>query len=165
MESIYITLHAKDDAQIEAVKAFMKALKIKFEISEEKLGEIIHQSQGNYNTALQLLNSDETADEFESLFIDWVRNAFMAKKKPEVLKNIIFWGRNISSWNREKQKNFLGQINFEALLSVLSVAVFIRAAQIRLRLKQCGSKLRLCLRGGRRCSSRQSILPELALQC
>jgi DNA polymerase-3 subunit delta' len=31
----------------------------------------------------------------------------MAKKKPEVLKNIIFWGRNISSWNREKQKNFL----------------------------------------------------------
>lgn len=79
----------------------------KFEISNEKLNEIIHQSQGNYNTALQLLNSDETADEFESLFIDWVRNAFMAKKKPEVLKNIIFWGRNISSWNREKQKSFL----------------------------------------------------------
>ena len=36
MESINITLHTKDDAQIEAVKAFMKALKIKFEISKEK---------------------------------------------------------------------------------------------------------------------------------
>ncbi len=88
-------------------ESLAETIRNKFEISDEKLGEIIHQSQGNYNTALQLLNSDETADEFESLFIDWVRNAFMAKKKPEVLKNIIFWGRNISSWNREKQKNFL----------------------------------------------------------
>lgn len=34
--SINITLHPKDDAQIEAIKAFMKALKIKFEISKEK---------------------------------------------------------------------------------------------------------------------------------
>ncbi len=88
-------------------ESLVETIRNKFEISDEKLGEIIHQSQGNYNTALQLLNSDETADEFESLFIDWVRNAFMAKKKPEVLKNIIYWGRNISSWNREKQKNFL----------------------------------------------------------
>ena len=31
--------------------------------------------------------------------------------------------------------NFLGQINFETLASALSVAVFIRTAQIRLRLK------------------------------
>ena len=88
-------------------ESLAETIRNKFEISDEKLGEIIHQSQGNYNTALQLLNSDETADEFESLFIDWVRNAFMAKKKPEVLKNIIYWGRNISSWNREKQKSFL----------------------------------------------------------
>jgi hypothetical protein len=72
------------------MKVLAETIRNKFEISDEKLGEIIHQSQGNYNTALQLLNSDETADEFESLFIDWVRNAFMAKKKPEVLKNIIF---------------------------------------------------------------------------
>lgn len=83
------------------------AVKNKIEISEEKLVEIIHQSQGNYNTALQLINSNETSEEFEALFIDWVRNAFMAKKKPEVLRNIVNWGRNIASWNREKQKSFL----------------------------------------------------------
>lgn len=83
------------------------SIKNKFEISDDKLNEVIHQSQGNYNTALKLLNTEEASDEFESLFIDWVRNAFMAKKKPEVLRNIIFWGRNISTWNREKQKNFL----------------------------------------------------------
>ncbi|RAR49647.1 DUF2683 family protein [Flavobacterium lacus] len=36
MTPLNITIHPLDDAQIEAVKAFMKALKIKFEISKEK---------------------------------------------------------------------------------------------------------------------------------
>lgn len=31
-----ITVHPEDASQIEAIKAFMKALKIKFEISKEK---------------------------------------------------------------------------------------------------------------------------------
>jgi phosphoribosylamine-glycine ligase len=35
MQTINITAHTKDASQIEAVKAFMKALKIKFEISNE----------------------------------------------------------------------------------------------------------------------------------
>jgi phosphoribosylamine-glycine ligase len=33
MESINITAHTNDASQIEAIKAFMKALKIKFELS------------------------------------------------------------------------------------------------------------------------------------
>ena len=33
MSPINIIAHPKDDSQVEAVKAFMKALKIKFEIS------------------------------------------------------------------------------------------------------------------------------------
>ena len=36
MQTINITAHPQDDSQVEAVKAFMKALKIKFEISKEK---------------------------------------------------------------------------------------------------------------------------------
>jgi hypothetical protein len=36
MQTINITAHTKDDSQIEAVKAFMKALKIKFEVAKEK---------------------------------------------------------------------------------------------------------------------------------
>lgn len=36
MQTINITAHTEDASQIEAVKAFMKALKIKFEISKEK---------------------------------------------------------------------------------------------------------------------------------
>ena len=45
--------------------------------------------------------------EFERLFVQWVRDAFQVKKKPEFLKNIILWAREIAGWNREKQKNFL----------------------------------------------------------
>lgn len=36
MQPINITAYTKDDSQIEAVKAFMKAMKIKFEISKYK---------------------------------------------------------------------------------------------------------------------------------
>lgn len=36
MSTVNITLHPNDETQVEAVKAFMKALKIKFEISKEK---------------------------------------------------------------------------------------------------------------------------------
>jgi DNA polymerase-3 subunit delta' len=31
----------------------------------------------------------------------------MVKTKPENLRNIIQWSRDIAAWNREKQKNFL----------------------------------------------------------
>ena len=88
-------------------ESLAEALKIKFEIPDEIVNEVVHQSQGNYNTAINLLTTENANDEFEELFINWVRNAFMAKKKPEVLKNIIFWGRDIATWNREKQKSFL----------------------------------------------------------
>lgn len=36
MYTINIKAHPQDESQVEAVKAFMKALKIKFEISKEK---------------------------------------------------------------------------------------------------------------------------------
>lgn len=78
-----------------------------YSVSEENAQAIAHQSQGNWNTALKILNSENSTDEFETLFIEWVRNAFQAKKKPQVLKEIVQWARNISAWNREKQKNFL----------------------------------------------------------
>lgn len=36
METINIIAHTKDDSQIKALKAFMKALKIKFELSKNE---------------------------------------------------------------------------------------------------------------------------------
>lgn len=78
----------------------------KYTLSDEQLKSIIHQSQGNLNTALRLMNQ-EGSTEFEELFVHWVRDAFQVKKRPEFLKNIIIWARSIAAWNREKQKNFL----------------------------------------------------------
>jgi len=82
-------------------------LKSKFNISDEKGKEIVHQSQGNLNDAVKFLSSQDKNPEFEKLFVQWVRDAFMVKKKPEYLKNIIIWAKEIAGWNREKQKNFL----------------------------------------------------------
>ncbi len=90
---------------------------IEFEIGEKLINErgmertsaesIAHQSQGNWNTALKIFGSENADAEFEELFVQWVRDASMVKKRPEFLKNIVKWARNISGWNREKQKNFL----------------------------------------------------------
>ena len=35
METINIKIHTSDSAQVDAIKAFMKALKIKFEVAKE----------------------------------------------------------------------------------------------------------------------------------
>ena len=69
--------------------------------------EITYQAQGDWNAARNLLKTNGATSEFETLFIQWVRNAFQAKKKPEVLREIIKWARQISEWNREKQLKFL----------------------------------------------------------
>lgn len=90
-----------DDEDIE------EFLKKTYDISEEKISEIVFQAQGNWNTAQKLMLPDDSDDEFEKLFVLWVREAFQVKKKPQFLKNIVLWGRNIAVWNREKQKNFL----------------------------------------------------------
>lgn len=84
-----------------------KYLKNTSETSEEKIAEIVFQSQGDWNIAQKILREENSDDEFEQIFVAWVRDAFQVKKKPEFLKNIVLWARNISSWNREKQKSFL----------------------------------------------------------
>ncbi|WP_261512837.1 DNA polymerase III subunit [Chryseobacterium paludis] len=90
-----------NDTDIEAY------LKNSFSVSDDQSREIVHEAQGNLNDAIKLLKSENKNEEFERLFIQWVRDAFQVKKKPEFLKNIILWAREIAGWNREKQKNFL----------------------------------------------------------
>ena len=74
---------------------------------KETAKEIAYQAQGDWNLANFLSTNNAGASEFETLFIQWVRNAFQAKKKPEVLREIVKWARQISDWNREKQIKFL----------------------------------------------------------
>lgn len=88
----------------EALREFIRK---NHETQADQLEEIVFQSQGNWNAALKLMQPNAAITEFEQLFIAWVREAFQVKKKPQFLKNIVLWGRNIAGWNREKQKNFL----------------------------------------------------------
>lgn len=79
----------------------------KYSFDQEKISEIAIQSQGDLNVAIKLAESGGISTEFEELFVQWVREAFQVKKKPEMLKNIIDWARDIAGWSREKQKSFL----------------------------------------------------------
>ncbi|MGX9987085.1 DNA polymerase III subunit [Soonwooa purpurea] len=74
---------------------------------ESSIDTIVNQSRGDLNIASKILEAGTSANEFDELFIQWVRNAFMAKKKPEVLRAIIRWSHEISAWNRDKQIRFL----------------------------------------------------------
>lgn len=90
-----------------ADKDLIEHLKNQFSASEDQARTVAHEAQGNLNEAIKLLNAEIKNPEFERLFVQWVRDAFQVKKKPEFLKNIIIWAKEIAGWNREKQKNFL----------------------------------------------------------
>ncbi len=55
MQTINIIAHTEDDSQIEAVKAFMKALKIKFELTKEgDKSTFITEMQNSLNQVQQM---------------------------------------------------------------------------------------------------------------
>lgn len=75
--------------------------------AENQVEKIIQRSQGDLNTALEVIAAGENQSEFEDLFVQWVRFAFQVKKKPQFLRDILKWARKIAEWNKDKQKNFL----------------------------------------------------------
>ena len=83
-----------------------EVLKNKYSVESERAEYIASESEGDMNIALEKL--DSKTEEFEELFIDWVRSAFMAKTKLSALKKIYDWSITINEWkSREKQKQFL----------------------------------------------------------
>lgn len=69
--------------------------------------QVAKRSQGDLNAAFKIIAASDLPSEFEEYFVRWVRDASMVVKNPIYLKNIVKWARDISEWNREKQKNFL----------------------------------------------------------
>lgn len=68
MQAINITAYTEDASQIEAVKAFMKALKIKFEIANIKSYELSAEQQEILDSQI---NSDKSLyTDAESLYTD-----------------------------------------------------------------------------------------------
>lgn len=88
------------------------------QLSQENAKRIALSANGDLHQALQNINLSR--EEFETYFIQWVRYAFMAKKNPAVLRNLVNWSSEISIWPREKQKQFLSycsEIFRQALLN------------------------------------------------
>lgn len=69
--------------------------------------KIAHQSQGNYNKALQILHQDGEDLPFDEWFVMWVRAAFRAKGNAAAIQDLIVWSENIAGLGREAQKKFL----------------------------------------------------------
>ena len=76
-------------------------------LSKEDALKIAHQSEGNYNKAQKLLQSENDGLLYEQWFVKWVRSAFLAKKKKETILELLTWSETIAKSGTETQKNFL----------------------------------------------------------
>ena len=71
----------------------------------EKARHFAFLANGNLREAFALIHNSNHI--FDGYFVTWVRKAFMAAKTPVVLKDLINWSNEISTWSRDEQKNFL----------------------------------------------------------
>ncbi|HBK83098.1 MAG TPA: DNA polymerase III subunit delta' [Flavobacterium sp.] len=64
-------------------------------------------AQGNINKALKLVSNEREDTVFETLFIRWIRAAYVAKGNPEAILKLIAWADELAGYGREMQKQFL----------------------------------------------------------
>jgi len=81
---------------------------------------LAHESNGNFNKALDLMNKDSEDLIFEKWFVQWVRSAFKAKGNKSAIHELILWSEEVAKTGRETQKNFL-----KYCLSVLRQALLL----------------------------------------
>ena len=79
----------------------------RFALKPDQAVKIAHQSNGNWHKALQLVQNYNSDDDFQKLFIEWVRVAFLAKKDKNSIRKLIEWSEKIAGTGRETQKQFL----------------------------------------------------------
>jgi DNA polymerase-3 subunit delta' len=88
-------------------KIIADSLILRENIEASLADKIAHQSQGNYNKALLLLDEESEELPFEEWFVSWVRAAFRAKGNAGAIQDLILWSEQIASLGRETQKKFL----------------------------------------------------------
>ena len=89
-----------------AEEAMAKALEQKGLVREDAL-RLAHEADGNFNKALDLMNSDSEELIFEKWFVQWVRSAFKAKGNKTAIHELILWAEEVAKTGRETQKKFL----------------------------------------------------------
>ena len=96
-------LHIPSLAEEEIYQELVDAYSLK----SNEAKKISHQSNGDFNKALQIIKEDNKDVLFEDLFVLWVRTAFKAKKNKEAVNGLFHWSEKISEEGRETQKRFL----------------------------------------------------------
>ncbi len=76
-------------------------------LGREEALRLAHEANGNYNKALDLMNSDSEDLVFEKWFVQWVRSAFKAKGNKSAIHDLILWSEEVSKTGRETQKKFV----------------------------------------------------------
>ena len=76
-------------------------------LPKQEAVRLAHESNGNFNKALDLMNKDSEELIFEKWFVQWVRSAFKAKGNKSAIHELILWGDEVAKTGRETQKNFL----------------------------------------------------------
>ncbi len=88
-------------------EAAIKMALVEKGVNESEAQRIAHQSNGNFNKALDLVNRDSEDLIFEEWFVSWVRSAFKAKGNKTAIRDLISWGEEVAKTGRETQKKFL----------------------------------------------------------
>lgn len=76
-------------------------------LEENEAFSVAHESDGNFNKALDLMNQDSEDLIFEKWFVEWVRTAFRARGNKSVVHDLILWSEEVAKTGREVQKKFL----------------------------------------------------------
>ena len=66
-----------------------------------------NKSKGDFNKAIKIIGEREYNEEFEKLFIEWVRTSFSAKTNKKSINKLMEWSEKISKLGREIEKQFL----------------------------------------------------------
>ena len=120
-KTVFILITENEEQIINTIKSRCQAVYFPV-LSEENISESLikreqvseniairtaQQSEGNYNKALQILESNSSDVIFEEWFITWVRAAFKAKGNAAVVQQLVAWSDAIAKSGRETQKRFL----------------------------------------------------------
>jgi DNA polymerase-3 subunit delta' len=97
-------VHLRPLTEIQITNALVKIKKL----DNSRAKQIAHRSEGNFNTAMKLIDQGDQISQFEALFIDWVRTAFQAKANKKSINRLMEWSEAIAKLGREKEKLFLG---------------------------------------------------------
>ena len=64
-------------------------------------------AEGDFFNALKIISSVDGNENFEQLFIEWVRTAFRAKSNKKSIIKLMQWSDRVSKLGRELEKDFL----------------------------------------------------------